>query len=250
MQKESWTRPLHNPLKGIRLYKLFFVLCCLVIVGNTPVCAQDDDYFYIDPDEKEDLELGLRMGYGINTFAGDLLRNTRPLFAFTGGVYHRYPLNKSKTISLYHEVGFSFKGAKFKETSDSAFERFALIYLDLPVGFETIVKRVKTPNRGYQVVRVFAGVQASVLLRSTLFRNMDKTLGSETALPLTTMDYALVLGVPVELPLEYGKMGFSTYLKYGYHNIDGGLRERYMPLPNFGVGSRLNSIQLAFNVTF
>lgn len=250
MQKESWIWRFHNLLKGIRFCKksVFFFFISLLLIVN--VSAQDDDYFYIDPDDREDLELGLRMGYGMNVFTGDMLKNTRPFFAFTGGVYHRYPLNSSKTVSLYHEVSFSFKGSKFKEMTDSAFERINLIYLDLPIGIETVVKKIKTPNRGYVNYRVFLGAQASVLLRSTLFRNMDKILGSETSLPFTTMDYSLVVGVPVEIPLEYGKMGFSTYLKYGFHNIDAGMRNRYMPLANFGTGNTINTLQLAFNVTF
>ncbi|MCZ2129734.1 MAG: PorT family protein [Bacteroidia bacterium] len=220
------------------------------MLGSNFMFAQEEDYFYVNPDEKESLDLGIRMGYAINGFYGDMYRKPLPLFAFTGGVYNRLPLNKSKNLTFYSEVSFSFKGAKFNESADSAIERIALIYFDFPIGLEYKFKEVKISEKESVKYRVFLGVQPSILARSSMFRNMDKeSIAMIYGLPLHVMDYAAVAGMPVEFPVGYGKMGFSLYVKYGLRNINRDM-EKYGNLGNFASGHKFSNWQVALNITF
>lgn len=223
-----------------------FLLVFQVLAFNS-IMAQDFDNFYIDPDLKEDLDIGLRMGVAYNALNGDRLVNARPVIRFTGAVYNRVKL--ASKLSLYHELGVSFTGARFNFDGDSAIERFALIYLDLPVGLEYTVKEKKVSNRGKEIYRVFLGFQPSILLRSTMFYNSSGFIGSDFNLPFTRMNYAVVVGMPVVFPVGEGKMGFSTYLKIGVHNVDDNLA-KYEPSPNLSNGSVVKTVQWSLNITF
>jgi hypothetical protein len=235
------------------LFKKILNISLLLLIA---ICASGqqagEDFFYVDPDDDDNLDLGIRMGYALNTFGGDMFaKPIYPILRLTGAVYHRIPLSKKSKTSIYYELGGSFKGAKFKQPGDSAIERLALIYMDLPIGLDFKLKEVKNELVGGKpsIWRLFVGFQTSILLHSTLFTNQSDRIGREFGLPLQRMDYAFVIGVPYEFPVGYGKMGVATYIKYGLINIDNGL-EKYKPSPNFTSGSTVNNLQLSFNITF
>lgn len=239
-----------NHSKGIRLFKKLAILLVLMTCVSTLFAQEEDDFFYVNPDEKESLDLGIRMGYAVNGFYGDLFKSPLPITAFTGGVYNRIPLNKSKRLSLYDEISFSFKGVKFKAEGDSAIERINLIYFEFPICLEYKIKEVKVADKQSVKYRVFFGVQPAILLRSSLFRNLDKEgIALVYGLPIHLMDYALVAGVPVEFPVGYGSMGFSLTFKYGLRNINRDM-ERFGNLSNFASGHKFSNWQVALNVTF
>ncbi|MCO6495474.1 MAG: hypothetical protein J5I91_07350 [Bacteroidetes bacterium] len=212
--------------------------------------GQEEDYTFVNPDEKESLDLGIRMGYAANSFYGKMFKSPLPLFAFTGGVYYRHPINKSKKISLYTEVGFSFKGAKFNEQADSSIERIALIYFDFPIGIEYTLKSINNTDNRNTNYRLFIGLQPSILARSSLFRKIDKEgIATSYGLPLRIMDYSAVVGVPMDFPVGYGKMGFALFFKYGLRNINRDM-ERFGNLSNFASGHKFGNWQIALNITF
>lgn len=218
----------------------------------TPCKSQstESDYFYVSTDGKEDLDIGIRMGVGVNTFAGNKLIDPLPLLRFNGGIYHRIPITKNK-VSLYYELSASFKGARFNASGDSAIERFALTYFDLPVGLDYafLYQESAVVDAKPLVLRGFIGLQPSLLLRSTMFLNAGDRQGRQFSLPFNTFDLALIAGVLYDFPIGYGKMGLSSFIKYGLVNIDKDL-DFFKPDPNFSDGNFVNNLQITFNISF
>jgi hypothetical protein len=225
---------------------LFLWLC----FGLIPLHAQSElDHFYVDPDTREDLDLGIRMGLGVNTFYGDMLANTLPVFRFTGGLYHRIHLKKSP-INIYHEVAISLGGSRFRAQTDSMIERFALTYLDFPVGIEIPVYQKKVGPSVSHSALLFIGFQPSVLIRSTMFESGSMSnIGSDFNLPFQRMNYSMVIGVPYLFPVALSNMGVSAYVKIGMYNINDNL-EKYKPQPNIREGNKVSSFQFSLNFSF
>jgi hypothetical protein len=82
-----------------------------------------------------------------------------------------------------------------------------------------------------------------------MFYNSSGFIGSDFNLPFTRMNYAVVVGMPVVFPVGEGKMGFSTYLKIGVHDVDDNLA-KYEPSPNLSNGSVVRTMQWSLNITF
>jgi len=237
------------------LYKKIAILVCLSLFSIGNVSSQEGDFFYVDPDEKGALDLGIRMGLAVNSIGGGIVEKPIPIVKFTGGVYHRFPIKKNSPWSMYYELSFSFKGASYnvnKETPDSLISRLAFIYFDFPVGFEFKFKESMNTDGGKTIYRVFMGVQPSYLARSTMFRNFDvfnERQGRVYGAPLKSMDYALVLGLPIEFPVGFSKMGFAAYFKYGLRDINRDM-EQFSTSNNFVSGKPMQNWQFSLNLTF
>jgi len=237
------------------LFKKVAICVCLFLFSIGKVSSQEGDFFYVDPDERGALDMGIRMGIGLNSLSGGMVQKPIPIVKFSGGVYHRFSIIKNSPWSVYYELSFSFKGAKFnvnQQSPDSLISRLSFIYFDFPLGLEYKIKESKNTDGGKTIYRIFMGIQPSYLARSTLYRNFDvnnERQGRVYGAPLKTMDYAFVLGLPIEFPVGFSKMGFAAFLKYGLRDINRDM-DRYASSNNFVSGKPMQNWQFSLNLTF
>lgn len=237
------------------MYKNLAILFCISLLSIGKVFSQEGDFFYVDPDEKGALDMGVRMGVALNSIGGGIIEKPIPIVKFSGGVYHRFPINKNSPWSIYYELSFSFKGARYavnQQSPDSLISRLSFIYFDFPIGLDYKIKESKNTDGGKTIYRIFMGIQPSYLARSTLYRNFDvfnERQGRVYGAPLKRMDYALVLGLPIEFPVGFSKMGVTAFFKYGLRDINRDM-DRYASSANFVSGKPMNNWQFSLNLTF
>lgn len=205
MPKGLWTKRFQLQSKVKKSNKLFFPLTILLFLSIANIA---NGQLYVSTDK---YKAGLKVGISTNNLRGNAFSTSYLTRGFTLGLYY-----KQKFKNGFHfqtEITPAIRGAKFRNSADTGYEKINLLYLDL---CQLIVKDIEKDNHKNCVM---AGLQPSVLLQTWVYNSYYQLSPAARDIAIKAMDLFAVAGY------QYNKksFGIQTMIKVGLTNINRGL---------------------------
>jgi hypothetical protein len=147
------------------------LLLLFSLTGSGNCFAQGrDEGGLADQEQIEDFRrqnFGLRLGAGLYSMFGTELKNPRPLFGYSGGLFVQKKLFRSVPHWIYSEVSARFAGSNFANyQNEGDYTRISQLFLDVPLLWKFNLDRKPTKDYGNNVL---LGLQGSYMLRSAIY---------------------------------------------------------------------------------